>query len=32
MMYNVNQTMGNSRYFLAPHYPIGPRILKLGLS
>ena len=32
MMYNVNQTMGNSRYFLAPHYPISPRILKLGIS
>ena len=32
MMYNVTQTMGNSRYFLAPHYPISPRILKLGIS
>ena len=32
MMYNVNQTSGNSRYFLAPHYPISPRILKLGIS
>ena len=31
-MYNVTQTMGNSRYFLAPHYPISPRILKLGIS
>ena len=32
MMYNVTQTMGNSNYFLAPHYPISPRILKLGIS
>jgi len=32
MMYNINQTSGNSRYFLAPHYPISPRILKLGIS
>ena len=32
MMYNVTQAMGNSRYFLAPHYPISPRILKLGIS
>ena len=32
MLYNANQTIGNSRYFLAPHYPISPRILKLGIS
>ena len=32
MMYNINQNTGNSRYFLAPHYPISPRILKLGIS
>ena len=32
MMYNINQNSGNSRYFLAPHYPISPRILKLGIS
>ena len=32
MMYNVNQNTGNSRYFLAPHYPISPRMLKLGIS
>lgn len=32
MMYNVNQNSGNSGYFLAPHYPISPRILKLGIS
>ncbi len=32
MMYNVNQTSGNSRYFLAPHYPVNPRVIKAGLS
>ena len=32
MMYNVNQTSGNSRYFLAPHYPVNPRMIKAGLS
>ncbi|MDR2859406.1 MAG: putative porin [Mediterranea sp.] len=32
MMYHVNQGMGNSNYFLAPHYPINQRLLKLGLS
>ena len=32
MMYNINQNSGNSRYFLAPHYPISPRILKMGIS
>lgn len=32
MMSHVNQGMGNSNSFLAPHYPINPRILKLGLS
>lgn len=32
MMYHVNQGSGNSNYFLAPHYPINPRLLKLGLS
>ena len=32
MMYNVNQAYGNSRYFLAPHYPVNPKMLKLGLS
>ena len=30
MMYNVNQS--KSGYFLAPHYPINPRMLKLGIS
>ena len=32
MMYNVNQNSGNSRYFLAPHYPINPRMIKAGIS
>ena len=32
MMYNINQNSGNSRYFLAPHYPISPRIFKIGIS
>jgi hypothetical protein len=32
MMYHVNQGMGDSNYFLAPHYPINPRTLQLGLS
>lgn len=29
-MYHLNQ--GNGAYFLAPHYPINPSILKFGLS
>lgn len=32
MMYHVNKGMGNSNYFLVPHYPINPRMLKLGFS
>lgn len=32
MMYHVNQGMGNSNYFLAPHYPINPRLFKIGIS
>ncbi|MBO5252041.1 MAG: putative porin [Bacteroidaceae bacterium] len=32
MMYNINQSSGNSRYFLAPHYPANPKMLKAGLS
>lgn len=32
MMYHVNQGMGNSNYFLVPHYPINQRLLKFGLS
>lgn len=32
MMYHVNQGMGKANSFLAPHYPINPRLLKIGLS
>lgn len=32
MMYHVNQGMGKTNYFLAPHYPINPRVFKIGLS
>lgn len=32
MMYHVNQGMGNSNYFLTPHYPINPRLFKIGIS
>jgi hypothetical protein len=32
MMYHVNEGMGNSNYFYAPHYPINPRLLKFGIS
>lgn len=32
MMYHVNQGMSRPDYFLAPHYPINPRVLKFGLS
>ena len=32
MMYHVNSGMGNCNYFLVPHYPINPRLLKLGVS
>lgn len=32
MMSHINQGSGNSESFLAPHYPINPRMLKLGLS
>ncbi len=32
MMYHVNQGMGNSNYFLVPHYPINPRLFKVGIS
>lgn len=31
-MYNLVQGTGGNGYFLAPHYPLNPRILKLGLS
>ena len=32
MMYHINQGMSSPNYFLAPHYPINPRLLKFGLS
>ena len=32
MMYHVNQGTGDANYFLAPHYPVNPRTLQLGLS
>ena len=32
MMYHINQGTGDSNYFLAPHYPINPKMLKLGIS
>ncbi|WP_148372167.1 putative porin [Bacteroides bouchesdurhonensis] len=32
MMYHVNQGISKPNYFLAPHYPINPRVLKFGLS
>lgn len=31
-MYNLLQRRGEKSYFLAPHYPLNPRILKVGLS
>ena len=32
MMYHVNAGSGNANYFLAPHYPINPRLFKIGIS
>lgn len=32
MMYHVNQGSGKSNYFLSPHYPINPRLFKIGIS
>ena len=32
MMSHINQGSGNAMSFLAPHYPINPKMLKLGLS
>ena len=32
MMYHVNAGMGQSNYFLVPHYPINPRLFKIGIS
>lgn len=33
-MYDVSRESRNERpnYFLSPHYPINPRVLKFGLS
>jgi hypothetical protein len=32
MYSHVNQGMGSRNYFMAPHYPINPRMLKLGIA
>lgn len=32
MMYHVNQGMSKREYFMVPHYPINPRLLKIGVS
>lgn len=32
MMYHVNAGTSKPNYFLAPHYPLNPRLLKIGLS
>ena len=32
MMYHVNAGMGKPNYFLVPHYPINPRLFKIGIS
>ncbi len=32
MVTHVNQGMGNNRSFLVPHYPINPRLFKIGIS
>lgn len=32
MYHHINEGTGNMRYFLAPHYPISPKALWLGLS
>lgn len=32
MMSHINQGSGNAQSFLVPHYPINPKMLKLGLS
>ena len=29
---HINEGSGNSNYFLAPHYPLNPAVLWLGLS
>lgn len=32
MMYHVNAGMGSANSFLMPHYPINPRLFKIGVS
>ena len=32
MLSHVNQGMGNNRAFYIPHYPINPRLFKIGIS
>lgn len=32
MMYHVNAGSGSANYFLTPHYPINPRLFKIGIS
>ncbi|MEG1562493.1 MAG: putative porin [Bacteroides sp.] len=32
MMYHVNQGSGSANSFLSPHYPINPRLFKIGIS
>ena len=32
MMYHVNAGMGSANSFLVPHYPINPRLFKIGIS
>lgn len=32
MMSHVNEGLGTGNYFLTPHYPVNPRILRFGLS
>ena len=32
LMYNLIQGQGEHSYFLAPHYPLNPRLFKIGIS
>ena len=32
MYHHINEGTGNRRYFLAPHYPISPKAIWIGLS
>ncbi len=32
MLYHVNEGMGSSNYFYTAHYPINPRLFKIGIS